>query len=116
MKVLTRSRYGQPKAAQGGYDPIASGLPRTAIRGRPFLTEHADNNRSRYYKGGLAEGVIRRLWLLILAPRNRRRSRYRRPSLLETIPRARRDGRKNAVDLLLTDPQRVQLIGKFLVE
>src|ERR1700712_4044755 len=34
----------QPKAALGGYDPIASGLPRGANRGRPFLTEQTDDN------------------------------------------------------------------------
>jgi hypothetical protein len=28
------------------------------VRGRPFLSEYADDNRWRYYKGGL--GVIRR--------------------------------------------------------
>ena len=26
-----------------------------AVRGRAFLSEHADNNRSRYHKGGLNE-------------------------------------------------------------
>jgi hypothetical protein len=46
---------GQPKTAQGGLDPIASGLPRIAIRGRPFLSEQADDNRFPYYKGGLAK-------------------------------------------------------------
>src|SRR5258705_9969052 len=42
----------QPKTAQGGLDPIASGPPRIAIRGGPFLKEHPDNNRTRYNKGG----------------------------------------------------------------
>jgi hypothetical protein len=42
---------GQPKAAQGANDPIASGLPRMAVRGRLFLSEHANDNRIRYYKG-----------------------------------------------------------------
>jgi hypothetical protein len=46
---------GQPETAQGGLDPIASGLPRIAIRGRPFLSEQADDNRFCYYKGGLAK-------------------------------------------------------------
>src|ERR1700682_2650062 len=32
---------GQPKAAQGGCDPIASAVLRNARRSRPFLTEHA---------------------------------------------------------------------------
>jgi hypothetical protein len=44
MKVLARSRYGTAKVAQGGLDPIASGLPQIAVCGRPFLTEHADHN------------------------------------------------------------------------
>jgi hypothetical protein len=35
-------------------DPIASGLPRVAVRGRPFLSGHTGNNRFRYNKGGLA--------------------------------------------------------------
>ncbi len=30
-------------------------LPRMAVRGRAFLSEHADDNRSRYNKGGLAQ-------------------------------------------------------------
>ena len=41
--------------AQDGLDPIASGLPRIAIRGRPFLSEHPYDNRFRYYKDGLSE-------------------------------------------------------------
>ncbi|SDP39385.1 hypothetical protein SAMN05444050_6704 [Afipia sp. GAS231] len=40
--------------ALDGYDPIASGLPRIAVRGRPFLSEHTDNNRFCYYKDGLS--------------------------------------------------------------
>src|SRR6267143_1444764 len=43
----------QPVMAQGGLDPIASGLPRMAVRGRPFLSERLNNNRFCYYKGGL---------------------------------------------------------------
>jgi hypothetical protein len=48
-----------------------------AVRGRAFLSEHAEDNRSRYNKGGLAQrvrpevagamtgsGVIRRLALI----------------------------------------------------
>jgi hypothetical protein len=42
---------------------IASGLLRNARRSRPFLTEQADNNQFRYYKGGLAEGVTHRVTL-----------------------------------------------------
>jgi hypothetical protein len=30
-------------------------LPRMAVRGRAFLSEHADDNRSRYNKDGLNE-------------------------------------------------------------
>jgi hypothetical protein len=39
-----------------GRDAIRSpaACRRTAIRGRPFLTEHAEHNRFCYYKGGLA--------------------------------------------------------------
>jgi len=50
---------GSQKRLRAGYDPIASGLPRIAVRGRPFLSEQANDNRFRYYKGGLAAGVIR---------------------------------------------------------
>ncbi len=46
-------------AVQGGFDPIASGLLRIAIRGRSFLSEHANDDWFCYYKGGLAEGVTR---------------------------------------------------------
>ena len=52
MKVLARSRYGAAQTALGGLDPIASGLPWSCGRGRPFLMEQADDNRLRYYKGG----------------------------------------------------------------
>jgi len=45
---------GSQKRLRAGYDPIASGLPRIAVRGRPFLSEQANDNRFRYYKGGLA--------------------------------------------------------------
>ena len=44
---------GSQKRLRAGYDPIASGLLRIAVRSRPFLTEHADDNRFCYYKGGL---------------------------------------------------------------
>ena len=54
------SSQGQPKAAQVGLDPIASGPPRNARRGRPFLTEHAKDNRLRYYTGGLGRVLINR--------------------------------------------------------
>jgi len=40
--------------AQDGFDPIASGLPRIAIRGRPFLSERSNDNWFRYYKDGLS--------------------------------------------------------------
>jgi hypothetical protein len=59
MKVLARSRYGgAPPTAQDGLDPIASGLPQMAIRGRPFLSEHADDNRLRYYKDGQQGAIV----------------------------------------------------------
>jgi len=32
-----------------------------AVRGRAFLSEQADDSGFLYYKGGLAEGVTRRL-------------------------------------------------------
>ena len=35
-------------------------LPWRAVRGRAFLSEHADDKRFRYDKGGLAEGVTHR--------------------------------------------------------
>jgi hypothetical protein len=50
---------GSQKRLRAGYDPIASGLLRIAVRSRPFLTEHADDNRFCYYKGGLERSVIR---------------------------------------------------------
>jgi len=60
MKVLTTiTRRGSQKWLRAGYDPIASGLSRGAVRGRPFLSEHADDNRFRYYKGGLGVAVTR---------------------------------------------------------
>src|SRR4051794_1032078 len=52
---------GQPGGGSGRIDPIASGLPRRAVRGRPFLSEQADNNPSRYYKGGARPYCWRRL-------------------------------------------------------
>jgi hypothetical protein len=54
------SLQGSQKRLRAGYDPIASGLSRIAVRGRPFLSERTHHNRFCYYKGGLAEGVIRR--------------------------------------------------------
>ena len=52
MKVLTRSRYGAAKSGSGRVRSDRQGLLRNARRSRPFLTEHADNIRLRYYKGG----------------------------------------------------------------
>src|SRR4051794_20681008 len=54
------SLQGSQKRLRAGYDPIASGLSRIAVRGRPFLSERTHHNRFCYYKGGLAEGVTRR--------------------------------------------------------
>src|SRR5207248_2468083 len=56
MKVLARSRYrAAKKRLRAGYDPIASGLSRIAVRGRPFLSERTDHNRFL-----LLQGWIRR--------------------------------------------------------
>src|SRR5436190_16696622 len=54
------SLQGSQMRLRAGYDPIASGLSRIAVRGRPFLSERTDHNGFCYYKGGLAEGVTRR--------------------------------------------------------
>ncbi|MFL6812929.1 MAG: hypothetical protein ACJ8EK_02695 [Bradyrhizobium sp.] len=54
------SLQGSQKRLRAGYDPIASGLSRIAVRGRPFLSERTHHNRFCYYKGGLGEAVIRR--------------------------------------------------------
>jgi hypothetical protein len=67
MKVLTtiKLRCSQD-LAQGANDPIASGLPWMAIRGRPFLSEQAHDNRIRYYKGAISEAPAKRIappWL-----------------------------------------------------
>jgi hypothetical protein len=43
---------GSQKQLRVGLDPIASGLPRIAVRGRPFLSEHIEDKRFGYYKGG----------------------------------------------------------------
>ena len=51
---------GSQKRLRAGYDPIASGLPWIAVRGRPFLSEHPEYSRLRYYKGGLGEAVTHR--------------------------------------------------------
>jgi hypothetical protein len=53
---------GSHKTAQGGYDPIASGLSQIAICGRPFLSEWANDKPVRYYKGGLAWPVLFLMW------------------------------------------------------
>src|SRR6185369_3251847 len=55
MKVLTTIRLPGSQGGSGRIDPIDSGLPRMAIRGRPFLSERGENNRSRYYKGAISE-------------------------------------------------------------
>jgi len=46
-----------------------------AVRGRAFLSEHADDNRFRYYKGGLSETkptVVETMrwvpWNLVIGP------------------------------------------------
>jgi len=55
MKVLTTITLRGSPGGSGRIDPIASGLPRMAVRGRPFLSEQADNNPSRYYKGAISD-------------------------------------------------------------
>jgi hypothetical protein len=55
--ALAITLRGSQKRLRVGYDPIASGLPPIAVRGRPFLSEHADHIRSRYYKGGLSAAI-----------------------------------------------------------
>jgi hypothetical protein len=42
---------GSQKRLRAENDPIASGLPRIARRGRPFLSEQPDDNLFCYYKG-----------------------------------------------------------------
>jgi hypothetical protein len=54
MKVLATIMLRGSQGGSGRTDPIASGLPRIAIHGRPFLSEHPNDNWFRYYKGGLA--------------------------------------------------------------
>jgi hypothetical protein len=50
MKVLARSRYGAAKSGSGRARSDRQRPAAAAIRGRPFLTEHADDNRFCYYK------------------------------------------------------------------
>src|SRR6266513_578207 len=55
MKVLARSRYrAAKKRLRAGYDPIASGLSRIAVRGRPFLSERTDHNRFLLLQGRIS--------------------------------------------------------------
>src|SRR5688572_19703523 len=55
MKVLTTiTLHGSHKLLRADTIRSPAALPRTAIRGRAFLSEHADDNRFCYYKGGLA--------------------------------------------------------------
>jgi hypothetical protein len=46
-------------------------LPRMAVRGRAFLSEHADDNWFRYYKGGQSEACPPTLFYLRIKDLNR---------------------------------------------
>src|SRR5689334_18469055 len=59
MKVLTRSCYEAATNCSGRIRSDRQRPVAAANRDRPFLSEHSDDSRLRYYKGGLAEGVIR---------------------------------------------------------
>jgi hypothetical protein len=62
MKVLAMiTLRGSHKLLRVGSIRSPAALPRMAVRGRAFLSEQANDNRVCYYKGGLAEGVTRRL-------------------------------------------------------
>ena len=61
MKVLTTiTLRSSHKLLRVGSIRSPAALPPMAVRGRAFLSEHANDIRIRYYKGGLAEGVTRR--------------------------------------------------------
>jgi hypothetical protein len=56
MKALTTIRLrGSHKLLRADTIRSPAALPRIAVRGRAFLSEHADDIRFRYYKGGLAK-------------------------------------------------------------
>jgi hypothetical protein len=56
MKVLTTiTLRGSPKLLRVGSIRSPAALPRMAVRGRAFLSEHAEDILFRYYKGGLAQ-------------------------------------------------------------
>ena len=55
MKALTTITLRGSQDGSGRIDPIASGLPRMVVRGRPFLSEQADDKRFCYYKGAISE-------------------------------------------------------------
>jgi len=53
MKVLTTiTLRGSHKLLRVGSIRSPAALPRTAVRGRAFLSQQADNIRFRCYKGG----------------------------------------------------------------
>src|SRR3954471_1279122 len=53
MKALTTiTLQSSHKRLRAGSIRSPAALPRMAIRGRAFLSEQANDNRSRYYKGG----------------------------------------------------------------
>jgi len=55
MKVLTRSCYEAATNCSGRIRSDRQRPVAAANRGRPFLSERSDDNRLRYYKGGLAK-------------------------------------------------------------
>ena len=58
MKMLTTiTLQSSHKRLRAGPIRSPAALPRMAVRGRAFLSEHPEDNRSRYYKGGQSESV-----------------------------------------------------------
>src|SRR4051794_3757697 len=56
MKMLTTvTLRGSQKRLRAGPIRSPAALPRMAVRGRAFLSEQPEDNRSRYYKGGQSE-------------------------------------------------------------
>src|SRR5690349_2843552 len=55
MKVLTRSCYEAATNCSGRIRSDRQRPVAAANRDRPFLSEHSDDSRLRYYKGGLAK-------------------------------------------------------------
>ena len=55
MKVLTRSRYERVSYYSGWARSDRQRPVAEAVRGRAFLSEYTNDNRSCYYKGGQSE-------------------------------------------------------------